>query len=75
MAATGLLAAGIGAYEGLHGKSLMNGANDRFRAQNGYFQSDLATIDSAKSAASTANILFAVGGVLMAAGLTTVFVF
>jgi TolB-like protein len=75
MAAAGLLAAGIGAYEGLHGRSLMNGANDRFRAQSGYFQSDLATIDSARSAASTANILFAVGGVLMAAGLTTVFVF
>jgi hypothetical protein len=75
VAAAGLLAAGIGAYEGLHGKSLMNGANDRFRAQSGYFQSDLATIDSARSAASTANILFAVGGVLMAAGLTTVFVF
>ncbi|HEY6912203.1 MAG TPA: hypothetical protein VI356_22680 [Myxococcales bacterium] len=75
VAAAGLLAAGIGAYEGLHGKSLMNGANDRFRAQSGYFQSDLATVDSARSAARTANILFALGGVLMAAGLTTVFAF
>jgi len=35
----------------------------------------VATIDSARSAATTANILFAVGGVLVAAGLVTVFAF
>src|SRR3954468_3691349 len=75
MAAAGILAAGIGVYEGLHSKSLMNTANDNYKLNGGYFQSDLATIDSAKSSATTANILFAVGGVLLAAGLTTAFVF
>jgi len=75
MAAAGILAAGIGVYEGLHSKSLMNQANDNYKLNGGYFQSDLATIDSAKSSATTANILFAVGGVLLAAGLTTAFVF
>ena len=74
-AGVGVLALGIGVYEGLHSKSLINGANDKYKAQGGYFQSDTATVDSARSAATTANILFAVGGVLLAAGLTTVFVF
>jgi hypothetical protein len=74
-AGVGVLALGIGVYEGLHSKSLINGANDKYRAQGGYFQSDVATVDSARSAASTANILFLVGGVLLAAGLTTVFAF
>jgi len=75
VAGVGLVAAGIGVYEGLHSKSLINSANSNYKAQSGYFQSDVATIDSARSAATTANILFAVGGVLVAAGLVTVFAF
>jgi hypothetical protein len=71
----GLLAAGIGAYEGLHSKSLMNGANAKYASQNVYLQNDVATIDSARNAATTANILFAVGGALVAAGLITVLAF
>lgn len=75
VAGVGVLAAGIGLYEGLHSKSLSNTANNNYKAQSGYSQSDVATVDSARSAATTANILFAVGGVLLAAGLVTVFAF
>ena len=54
------------------------GDRDRIRwyaSQQAYLQPDVATIDSARSAATTANILFAVGGALIAAGLVTAFVF
>lgn len=71
----GLLAAGIGAYEGLHSKSLMNSANAKYASQNVYLQNDVATIDSARNSATAANILFAVGGALVAAGLITVLAF
>jgi len=63
-------------YQGTHAKSLINSSNDRYVAQgNRYTQADLATIDSANSAAKTANVLYIVGGVLLAAGLVTTFVF
>ena len=75
IAGAGILAAGIGAYEGLHSKSLMNSANANYASQNAYLRNDVATIDSARNAATTANILFAVGGALVAAGLITVLAF
>ena len=75
VAGVGVLAAAIGGYQGLHSKSLMDDANKKYAAQHAYLQSDLASIDSAKSAASTANVLFIVGGVLLAAGLTMSFAF
>jgi hypothetical protein len=75
VAAAGLVAIGIAAYEGTHAKSLMNDANAKYTAQQAYLQGDVATIDSSKSAAKTANLLYVVGAVLLAAGLTTVFVF
>jgi len=73
--AAGLVVAGIGIYEGSHAKSLMNASNARYSAQQGYLQGDVAGVDSAKSAAKTANILYVVGAVLLAAGLTTAFAF
>jgi len=76
VAGVGALAAGIGAYEGMHSKSLVSDANSRYQTNHGaYQQSDLATISSAHSAASTANVLFVVGAVLVAAGLTMSFAF
>jgi len=76
VAAAGLIAAGIGMYQGIHAKNLINSSNDRYVAQgNRYQQADLANIDSANSAAKTANLLYVVGGVLLAAGLVTAFVF
>ena len=75
MAAVGVVAAGIATYEGLHSKSLANDANSRFAANGAYTQRDLSTISSAHSAATTANVLFIVGGVLAASGLVLTFAF
>ncbi len=75
VAGAGILAAGIGAYEGLHSKSLIDSANANYASQNAYLRNDVATINSARNAATTANILFAVGGALVAAGLITVLAF
>lgn len=75
MAGAGVLAAAFGGYEGLHSKSLTNSANAKYSTQHAYLQGDLATLDSAKSAASTANVMYIVGGVLAAAGLTLAFAF
>jgi len=75
VAGLGIVAAAIGTYEGLHSRSLTNDANARYYSQNGYLQRDLSQLDSAKSAAGTANILFVVGAVLLASGLTMSFAF
>jgi hypothetical protein len=75
VAGAGILAAGIGAYEGLHSKSLINSADAKYASQKAYLKNDVATINSARNAATTANILFAVGGALVAAGLITVLAF
>src|SRR5207302_45744 len=53
-----------------------NDANALYDAHNGvYLQSDVATIDSARSAATAANVLFVVSAVVIAAGLTMAFAF
>jgi hypothetical protein len=76
IAAAGLVAGGIGLYEGVHSKSLRDDANARYAQNNGvYLQSDVGTISSAKSAATTANILYAVSAVALAAGLVVAFAF
>ena len=74
-AAAGLVVAAVGVYEGAHAKSLINSSNASYASQQAYLQGDVATVDSAKSAARTANILYVVGAVLLAAGLTTAFAF
>ena len=76
VAAAGAVALGVASYEGLHSKSFVNDANASFNANQGaYRPQDLATIDSAKSASSLANVLFIAGGVLAATGLTMIFAF
>lgn len=76
VAAAGVLAGGIGLFEGLHGKSLLNQAGSAYNANGGaYLQSDLGNIDSGRSAVKTGNVLLIVGGVLIAAGLVTAFAF
>ena len=76
VAAAGVLAGGIGLYEGVHGKSLLNSASSAYNANGGaYMQGDLGNIDSGRSAVKTGNVLLIVGGVLMAAGLVTAFAF
>ena len=75
VAGLGIGAAAIGTYEGLHSRSLTNDANARYYSQNGYLQRDLSQLDSARSAAGTANILFVVGAVLLASGSAMSFAF
>ncbi|MGZ6142964.1 MAG: PEGA domain-containing protein [Myxococcales bacterium] len=76
VAAAGVLAGGIGLYEGTHGKSLLNQASSAYTANGGaYMQADLGNIDSGRSAVKTGNVLLIVGGVLLAAGLVTAFAF
>jgi hypothetical protein len=76
MIALGAVAGGLGAWQGMHGKSLTNDVKARYAAQgNVYSQSDFATIDSAKSATRNANILFIAGAALLAAGAGLAFAF
>jgi hypothetical protein len=76
IAAAGLIVAGIAAYEGVHSKKLRDDANALYASHNGvYLQSDVATVDSARSAATAANVLFVVSAVVIAAGLTMAFAF
>ena len=80
---TGFAIAGLGAAAGLVGvwqgsrsKGFVNDANAAYDRNGGaYLAKDFVTLQSAKSAASTANALFVVGGLLAAAGLTMAFVF
>jgi hypothetical protein len=76
MAGLGAAAALVGAWQGSKSKGLVSDANTAFDRNGGaYRATDLTTLQSAKSAASTANALFVVGGLLAAAGLAIAFVF
>jgi hypothetical protein len=60
----------FGAWQGARSKSLVSDANAAFDRNGGaYRSSDLVTLQSARTAASTANVLFVVGGILAVAGL------
>ena len=71
--ALGLVAGGLGAWQGMHGKSLTNDVNARYKQQgNVYSQTDFGDIDSAKSATRNGNLLLAAGiGLLALGGLLT----
>ncbi len=71
----GAIAAGFGAYEGLHGKSLQSSANDAYNSRGAYTQADVGNLNSGASALKTANVLFVVGAVLVAAGGVLTFAF
>ena len=76
LAAVGLIAGGLGVWQGLHGKSLTNSVNDRYQKQgNRYTQTDFADIDSARTATRNGNILATAGLALLAAGVGLTFAF
>ena len=76
IAGVGVAAAGVGGFQGLRSKSLVDEANQAYDTNKGaYLPADLTKIDQAKSAASTANILLISGAVLVAVGLTMAFAF
>ena len=75
IAGVGALVAGVGVYQGLHSKSLVNQASSNYRANGTYLPSDISTLDSAHSAASLGNVLTIAGAVAVAAGLVLSFAF
>ena len=76
VAGLGVAAGLVGVWQGSKSKGFVNDANAAFDRNGGaYLQSDFVTLQSAKSAASTANALFVVGGLLAAAGLTMALAF
>jgi hypothetical protein len=75
-AGAGIVAAGVAIAEGLHSRSLINDAENGYRANgNVYRPRDLGNLESGNSAAHTANLLFAASGVLLASGLVLAFAF
>jgi hypothetical protein len=75
-AGVGIAAAGVAVAEGIRSRSMLDQAESSYRANgNVYRPGDLANLESGNSAARTANILFAAGGVLLASGLLLAFAF
>ena len=75
-AGVGIVAAGIAVAEGVHSRSMLNQAENGYRANgNVYRPADLSSLESGNSAARAANVLFAAGGVLIASGLLLAFAF
>jgi len=75
-AGAAVLAAGAGAYFGAKSKSDLDKAESGYRANGGAYQpADLQALQSGNSAAHTANALYIVSGVLLAAGTALAFAF
>src|SRR5437764_13618788 len=75
-AGAAVLAAGAGAYFGLKSKSDLDQAESGYRANGGAYQpADLQALQSGNSKAHTANALYIVSGVLLAAGAVLTFAF
>jgi hypothetical protein len=66
---------GVGIYEGLHSKSLVNQAQSNYATNGTYLAADASTLNSAHSAATLGNVLTIAGAVLVAAGATLYFAF
>ena len=75
LAGVGVLVAGVGLYQGLHSKSLVNQAQANYGTQGTYLPADISTLDSAHSAASLGNVLTIAGAVAIVSGLVLSFAF
>ena len=75
-AGVGVVLVAVGIYEGLHSSSLVNQAQSNY-AKNGntYLASDVATLNSAHSAATLGNVLTIAGAALIASGAVLAFAF
>ena len=75
-AGLGAVLLGVATIEGARSSSMLSDAEASFRANGGaYAQRDLPNLQSANSAAHTANLLFLLGGVAVAAGAALLFAF
>ncbi len=76
VAAAGILAAGFGAYELVHGRSQTNSADTAATSRGGaYTEAELGTLNSGRTAQRTGVALLVVSGVLLAAGASLAFAF
>jgi hypothetical protein len=75
LAGAGAIALGVAIFEGQHSKSLTNQADANYRANGAYLASDVANLNSARSAATIANVLLVSGVALLAAGGVLAFAF
>jgi hypothetical protein len=76
VAAAGVVAAGIGVFELMHGRSQISDADSAAAARGGiYTTTEASNISSAKSAEKVGAALAIASGVLIATGLTLVFAF
>lgn len=75
-AGLGAVLLGVATIEGARSSSMLSDAEASFKANGGaYAQRDLPTLQSANAAAHTANLLFLLGGVAVAAGAALLFAF
>ena len=75
-AGAGALALAIGGVQGARSSSKLSDSEAAYKKNGGaYTRGDLANLQSANSAASSANLLFVVGGVLAVAGAALVLAF
>jgi len=65
----------VGIIEGQHSKSLINDAESNYRTNGVYLSSDVANLNSAKTAANIGNVLLVSGVALLAAGGVLAFAF
>lgn len=75
LAGAGLLALGVGLFEGQHSKSLISQAESNYRTNGAYLSADVSNINSAHSAATVANVLLVAGVLLAASGAVLTFAF
>jgi len=69
------LALGVGIFQGQHSKSLVSDAEANYSRNGVYLASDISNLNSAKSAATIANVLIVSSVVLAAAGGVLAFAF
>jgi len=75
IAGAGLVAVGIGIYQGQHSKSLISQAEANYNVNGAYLSSDVSNLNSAHSAATIANVLLISGALLLATGSVLAFAF
>jgi len=75
LAAAGVIALGVGIYQGQHSKNLINDAESNFRTNGAYLPSDVSNLNSAHSAATIGNVLLISGALLAASGAVLAFAF
>ncbi len=75
LAGAGLIALGIGIYQGQHSKSLIDGAESNYRTNGVYLPSDISNLNSASTSATIGNVLLVSGAALLATGGVLAFAF